>query len=504
MIIDYNQKRDGIDISYVKNNGQIGIEEIFLDKFFKFVECDEFDPQRIKELKSFHNSFVKKDSAKYFRHHNINEFLSKTLLEQYNDIYQKINTLNIPNVFAVDIETDITSKGYSDQHKAENTIRAITITDSNLNSVLFVVKNPEHETFNAIDMGYIDNIVNQALTDKFSHKYEYQKNIRVFDTEIEMLNVFLECINKYFHLIIGWNFFDYDWQYIFNRCENLGISTKKASPTNKLSKKRVEISRSVTLNLELPMHRIISDYMLLFKESLIYNNLESYSLNNCSNLVLGIEKVEYDGNLGYLYRTDYLRYIAYTFVDSIITMLIHKITNLLTVDFFQSYYTNVPYNRLSQNSISEALVYQELRNDNIILLESEKTNNPKRKYKGGFVKDPVKKIINCGHGIDYGSLYPNTMITLGLSPEAKVDKVLVDDNFEFINDDERKKWERYKEKGHYCLSPMGNIYDVSKDFLYTRIEKKLLTERKIFKSHMEDIYLNIIPKLEQEINNRNK
>ena len=65
--------------------------------------------------------------------------------------------------------------------------------------------------------------------------------------------------------------------------------------------------------------------------------------------------------------------------------------------------------------------------------------------------------------------------------------------------------ERNGELALWVEMPNGesyNIYDVSKDFLYTRIEKGLLTERKIFKGHMEDIYLNHIPRIENEIKKR--
>ncbi|MCK9415720.1 hypothetical protein M0Q97_03555 [Candidatus Dojkabacteria bacterium] len=502
MIIDYNQKKDAIDISYVSETGQILVEEIILDDegYFEYVECSDEDPNKISNLKSFHGSSIKKEAAKYFKHHNVNEFFNTVLPTKYPKQFEKLNKLCLPNVYSLDIEVDLDPIwGWSPAQEAKNSIRSISITDEKLNSILFIVKNPEHPEINAIDIAYIDNIISEALTSKFNTQYDYEKQIRIFDTEIDMLNVFLECFNKYFHLFIGWNILDYDWQYIFNRCTNLGISIKKASPTNKLGKKNIEINEKITINLELPLHRLITDYMLLFKESLVYNNLESYSLNNACIHILNIQKVEYEGNLGYLYKNDYLRYVAYAFVDTILVMLLHKITKLLNVEFFQSYYTSVPYNRLSQMSISEALVFKELKKDNMFLLETEKTNNPGRKYKGGYVKAPTKKIINAGHGKDYGSLYPNSMITLGLSPEAKIDKILVDDDFNFINDNERQKWEKYKESGKYCLAPTGNIYDVSKDFLYTRIEKGLLNERKIFKGHMEDIYLNIIPKIENEI-----
>ena len=503
MIIEYTQKRDSLDISYVDNNNQIAIEELFLSNgYYSYVECDESDPNKLPDLRSFKNSPIKIESAKYFRHHNINEFFNYDIPKNYPLYHEKFSRLAEPNPFSVDIEVIPTEKyGYSNQIKVENPITSISITDKNLNSILFIVKNKSGKNeINELDRGFINSILQDSLKNHYTlHDFGYQ--IRFFDTESEMLNVFLECINKYFHLVIGWNVLEYDWQYIFNRCVKIGIDIKKASPTHKLTKISIDVNDTTTIDLQVPTHRIISDYMYLFKNSLIYNNLGSYSLDNVSELILKLHKVKYDGNLLTLYNNEFLRFIGYALIDTILVMLIHKITNLLTVDFFQSFYTGVPYLKLSQNSISEALVYQELRNENLFLLETEKTKNIQRKYAGGYVKPPLKKIVESVMGEDFKALYPNSMITMGLSPEAKIDTILTDHNGYPINEEENTKWLKYKAMG-YALSPLGRVYDVTKDSLYTRIEKKLLAQRNIFQGHANDIYLDIIPKLKKEINNR--
>lgn len=500
MIIDFTQKKDGIDISYVNDVNQISIEEIILeDGYNNYVECDDYDPNKLKELTSFRGSSIKKEKAKFFSHHNINEFFNKTLSE-YPE-YNKFTRLAIPNPFSVDIETDIDNvKGYAPPSNPFNGITSISFTDINMNSILFIVKNPVHPIFSETDKLFIQNILQQSLKEYY-YKYDFETEIRIFDTEFEMLNVFLECINKHFHLLIGWNFLAFDWQYIFNRCEMIGIDVKKASPTRKLTKKNIEINPQTRIELKIPTHRIISCYMTLFKNSLVYNNLGSYSLDNIAETILGLQKVKYAGNLKTLYDTEYLKFVAYAFIDTILVMLIHKATNLLTVDFFQSHYTNVPYQRLSQNSISEALVYAELRENNQFLLESEKSQEQKRPYKGGFVKNPTKKQVASVFGLDFKALYPNGMITMGLSPEAKIDILNVNEDGFPADYIEEQKWQKYKAMG-YGLSPMGRVYDLNYDALYTRIEKKLLAQRGIFQGHMSDIYLKVIPKIEDEIKRR--
>jgi hypothetical protein len=333
-------------------------------------------------------------------------------------------------------------------------------------------------------MEYINGIVNKSLAHHVND-FKYNKAIRFFDSEAEMLNTFLECINNHFHLIIGWNFMLYDWLYISNRCTNLGINIKKSSPTGKLINKKFG-KKGKEFDVKLPAHRVLSCYMLLFQESLIYNNLGSYSLDSISEKILGLNKVSYNGNLRKLYQTDFRKFVAYTFMDTILTMLIHKATNLLTVDFFQSFYTGVPYLKLSQNSISEALIYQELRSENMFLLETERTNNEYRKYKGGYVKPPTKKIVESLIGIDYGALYPNSIITTGLSPEKKIDSITVNEDMYPATKQDEEKWLKYKAMG-YCLTPYGRIYDI-KNILSPNFKDKKIRYSIKFLNISSDIF----------------
>lgn len=501
MIIDYTQNKESIDISFVNDSNQIEIITSPLKfGYYKYVKAESFDKDIIPNLRSFkNNDFIKRESTKYFSNHNINEFFNNELKIEQPLIYEKTSKLLMPNPFSIDIETDITDEfGYSTPEKAENKILSISITDNNLNSILFELRNPNRPETTENDLESIRNMVISSLG-THKDKYSYDFKIRTFDSEIEMLNVFLECINKYFHSQIGWNFVTFDWVYIYNRCKNLGIDIKKASPIHKVTKKKFTLKDESEISVDFPSHRIIIDYMQLFKDSLIYNSLDSYALTNIANLILGLNKIMYDGNLRSLYRENPNKFVAYALIDTILVMLVHKTTNLYNVDFFESYFNGVPFMKISQNSISEALIYNELRNENIFFLESEFNETIKRPYQGGYVKSPTKKIINLGLGVDFSGLYPNSMITNGISPERKIDFIEMDRELgRPINEVEKKKWEEYKKMG-FVLTPRGQIYDNRTDGVFIRVEKKLLAQRKIFKSHAENIYLDIIPKLEKLI-----
>lgn len=503
MIIDYAQRQDSFEISYVNPTGQIEIQSILLPNgYYNYTRCDEFDPDRIPDLKSFKGFPIKKEAAKFFTHHNINEFLKVELQREYPEIFDKMNKMNLPMPFSVDIETDITDEyGYSNTEETQNMIRSISITDINLNSILFIVRNPDHPEITPSDNNVIDSVLREALGEYY-HKYEYKREIRIFDTEQEMLDVFFQCINRYFHSLIGWNVIQYDNEYWKNRAKKIGVEFKKASPKNILFDTKVKLSAQDKFEYQYPKHRIITDYMILFKRSQKFSNLEAYSLNAVSETILGLKKVSYQGNLRKLYKDNYPRFVAYAFVDTILVMLLHKATNLYNTNFFHSYYTGVPYCRISQSSLSEALIYNELRADGIFILESEKNQCEKRKYIGGYVKNPTKKFVESVMGEDFASLYPSVMLTIGLTPEKKIDSIEVNEDGYPANVVDQQKWEKYKQQG-CCLSPMGRIYDNREDGLYIRIQKKLFVERKKYKGFQNDIYLNVIPAIEEELKKRN-
>ena len=500
MIIDYTQKKDGVDISYINDNNQIEIITVPLTHgYYKYVACENFDNSAIENLVSFKNkSKIKRETTKYFNNHNINEFLNNEIKVEHPNIFEKISKLKMPNPFSIDIETEITAEfGYSTPEKVENKILSISITDINLETIYFCLENKDKPKISLEDFESIKNIVSSTLGEH-KDKYNFGFQIRIFKSETEMLNVFLECINKFFHSQIGWNFTMFDWLYITNRCKKLGIDIKKASPIHKITKQKFVLKDKSEVVIDFPTHRVIIDYMTLFKESLIYNNLDSYSLDNISSLILKLNKVSYTGNLKTLYETDFNKFIAYALIDTILVMLIHKSTNLYDVDFFESYFNGIPFAKISQNSISEALIYNELRNENIFLLESEFNNVVKRSYQGGYVKTPTKKIIDLGLGVDFSGLYPNSMITNDISPENKIDKLLMDNFGKPLNEKELKKWMEYKDMG-FTLTPFGTIYNGKTDGVFVRVEKKLIKQRKIFKGHAEDLYLNVIPKIENLI-----
>lgn len=378
MIIDFTQKKDSIDISYVNDNLNIELITVPVSSgYFNYVACDSWDTAKIPNLMSFRGSHIKKESATKFTNHNVNEYFNVVLKEEHPEVYREITKLNIPKCFSIDIETEITKEfGYSSQFKVENKILSISITDENCNTILFQLKNPAKPEISDADLISIRHMVDTALGD-YANKHKYDFNVRQFDSEYEMLNTFFELVKEYFHVQVGWNFTSFDWNWLVYRAMKLGIIVEKCSPSHKMTKKTTTDKYQNKSTTYLPNHRIVICYMNLFKTSLKYNTLDSYSLSNVAQIVLGLDKIEYDGNLKVLYETDPNKFVAYSIIDTVILMLLHLKTNLYSTDFFDCYYNTIPYSKLAQNYISGALVYNELRSENLFLLESEFNHEPK-------------------------------------------------------------------------------------------------------------------------------
>lgn len=516
MVIDFTQNRDSVDISYVTENGKIEVENVLLEPgspngFFRIVETTEEDPSKIPGLVSFYGNPLRKEPANRFNGLNFNEFLCHSIKDLNPTLYEKMRMLREPKPYSVDIEVLPTDEfGYSDATAAENPITSIQITNYDLTTVVFCTKNSKYALGSELkedDRMYIEAILKEAMGKYYYYGGDRCKDpikftIKEFETETEMLVSYIAAVNKYFHMTLGWNYYGYDVPYIFNRCKRKGLDVKKMSPKNCMAPVKNSVNISLEVPIEYPQHRMAIDYMNIFKGSELYRTLDNFSLDRCSEEVLNIHKVSYEGNLRKLYNDDYLRFIAYSLLDPILVQLLNKETNLLSTYFFQSYYTELPYMKLNQNPISLSLIYKHLRDKGKFICESEYPEKISRQYIGAFVKQPTVHYVDSCMGEDFGSLYPNSMISCYLSFDNKVpDTIMMDDSGHPINEFNQKKFDKYRAE-NCCITPMGRIYKRDDNNIYTSIEKGLLKQRKEFKKPKEDLYLNIIPMIQQEIASR--
>lgn len=524
MLTDFITKKDNIEISYITPEGSIAVNKLILpDGYFDIEPAEEYEvegnPDIVPGLRAFKSRKpLKFVPANRFGHHARNYFIDNILKTMNHDLYENVMALRIPKLFSVDIEIEVTDKyGYSNQNKVENRILWISVCNDKLNSFAYALKTDIFKPFigedNRIKPEFIATIrreickiFKESVPKAYKLLLENLMDVVFFDNESDMLKSFLSDVKLHYHTIIGHNFLGYDWTYITNRCKKLGIPITIASPTN--STKTIQFGKKrkkggVTLpkpKVDIPSHRIILDNMIQFQESLSYNNLEAYNLDFLGNLVLKTGKISYEGNLKRLYEEEPLKYMMYAFVDAILVMLLQEETNLSSVDFYESYLNKIPFLQLSQNCISESLVYYNLKKKGLYLPTSEHNHAEDQNYTGGYVKQPTKKEVDAALGLDYSGLYVNIIIALGISTEVRVDKIDVDEWGYPNTENAKAQWAYWKSKSEYfMLSPQGYVYDNREEPLFVSIEKETLAKRKIFKQYAEKIYMELETKIEKRI-----
>jgi DNA polymerase elongation subunit (family B) len=215
-------------------------------------------------------------------------------------------------------------------------------------------------------------------------------------------------------LISGWNWFGYDWPYMLNRAKRLGIDPKIASPAGILIGKQ-----------QIPMHVLMVDYLEIYKKwDRVIKVREQNSLEYVAQQACGVGKVKYAGNLKDLYDNDFENYVFYNAVDSCLLHYIDIRLNTLSTFFKIAQVTGVEINRaLSPVWTTEVLMLRKFWTRKRVIVDERKDEEYK-KFEGAYVKPPLKGLHEWVTCYDFASLYPNTMMQFGLSPEIYIGKNL--------------------------------------------------------------------------------
>lgn len=467
MIIDVRQKASYVQVSYTDDKGGIGLAEIPLPEtgYQNWEICDENDPNKHPTIKNYNGSCVKKMPGKRFYDLNVHEFLQVGAPEEYRNL---IHTLNKPNFFSVDIETEITVDAMPDAETAPNKILSISITASNFATVILSLKE--------VDMDAVMNIVHDELK-AYTRKHTFNARHIVFNNEREMLEFFLLKVKDTFHVHGGWNYHSYDWLYIKNRCKKLGINPNISSPVNELD------------NEGFPVHRFVIDYMNVYKDSNPSRDLTSMSLNAVSEYELGMHKLSYEKTLKELYVDDYVRFMAYAIIDTILVQLIHHKTNKLDLLYNMAYYTKISVKHADKNiSLTDSLIFKELWNRGEVFAD-KRGDFEKTEYPGAFVKSPVVNECDFPACWDAKSLYPSSGLTMHISPESYMGKA------------QEKDVKRLREAG-YVVTHRLSIYKKDKTYLFPKMWGDLRVERDVYKNCMFQIWQQLEGKIEAEAKRR--
>jgi DNA polymerase elongation subunit (family B) len=235
----------------------------------------------------------------------------------------------------------------------------------------------------------------------------------ISDTESEMLKSYTEYISeRNFDLTTGWNWIDFDWNYLIQRMKTLQDQGKDIhwswlSPFNVSSSSRNDQMQVCGLPA--------FDMMKAFCDKLTFSNWRSKSLEYVSNEELGIGKID-DVDINEDWKNNPSKLIAYNIVDVILTVALDDKNDIHGFFYEMADACSIPvYDAFYEKRMVDGIVLS-MRNDKEILPtadESELVDNA-----GGFVADPFNGIKTNVGVSDLKSLYPSAIITWNLSTET--------------------------------------------------------------------------------------
>ena len=506
MILDYafDKTKRVLSLSYIKDNGLKDIMNFNVDRFKSYYECSNG---------KFKNWDGRLCDTKWVE--TPDKFDIKTYMEEMDDSYKsKLHGKSYPKLYTWDIE--VNADEFPEPSVAKYPITTISICSPDCNVIIL-------GTRPLLDGG------EQYLTDSFDNyidKLDYFKKTNLpkptikyikFNNEKEMLVYFLQNIVAKVPVLAGWNSMLFDWQYVQNRIRGYYPDIKLAisSCNNTLEYKNYTDMVGNKVKLAIPHHTVMLDMMDVIEtfDYVILPVKESMSLDYIAYESLGVNKIEYEGELSDLYHYDYNKYVFYNAIDSVLVQLIDKRFKTL-----QNIYTQALYCRerigaaFSKIAISEALVFNYFYDNGIKVIPDRKHDIERGTLVGAYVRTPTPGKHNYVCCNDFASLYPSTIITCNLSfenligefydnealkpfklepdkyivvggnvhkNEGTIDKPKLGDLISRFLDHE--SLEKYKHNPKYFVSVNGHVYDNDKDYAFKVIQATLKGNRNKFK-----------------------
>lgn len=242
----------------------------------------------------------------------------------------------------------------------------------------------------------------------------------------------MRCIDQFYHcihdldpdIITGFNIFNFDFQYIYDRLNlrlrsPLDLSRYKSLPTRweSMAWSNASYGSQQFMKPDIP-GRMIIDVFQYFKRM----SLEKHSLNYISERFLGEGKVDLsiEEMMSGVEKCVTKTIATYCMKDSLLVLrLIDKFS--IIVDLFEQARilkcrVDDILTRGEQFKINHNLVFECVRRD--IILESTRFPSWEGSYGGALVHEPIPGLYENCVTLDYQSLYPSIIISHNICPST--------------------------------------------------------------------------------------
>lgn len=410
MIVNIEQHVGSMIISYINKEGNISYRKINVPPNQQYVYAEAYNrDQSTPGVISWDKKFVKKIPSQFLSKYRLQEFF----LDAGPEIVGEIFDNNMPNVYSLDIEVDVTDDGFPEAEHANNRINTFAWSHY-----------PDVTVFGLKDLSgpeivKIQEEINEHL--KPIGK-EYNFYYKKYSNEAEMITDFMKNYMRKAPLVTGWNFWAYDWRYMYNRCKRLNIDISWMSPTKQWYKHRI-VDRNKRVELMMPQHMLLVDYLEIYKKwDRSIDVKENYSLDWTAEKALGISKVKYPGSFQQLYNKDFDQYVFYNAIDTILVEELHYKLKTMNTFLGLGNITRVEaMNAFSPISMLESTMARFAYERGWVFPKSFKKNE-RSDYEGAFVFEPTPDLYEWVTGLDFASLYPSIMRQWNISVENFVTK----------------------------------------------------------------------------------
>ena len=455
MLLDIEQTDKELIISYYDTEGKVAFKRYPVNKFENWVVTEETDRWKDPNLRNWDDRPIKRSMSRSFNKFSLLYFMDSLPQKDQDEIFG----FNMPRTYFVDIETEIVD-GFPKPEEAKSRILSFSIITPERKAIVLGLEDLSAEQIKKIE----DDTNNHFKDYDQDWEFSYYK----FKDEYNMLYTFLHKFLPKFPMMTGWNFINYDWQYIVNRCKRLQIDLTDVAITGSLDK-----------NDSRPLHMGILDYMQLYdKYDRSVAVKESNTLDFVSGAVLDVAKIKYVGGLQELYENNFQKYIYYNVVDSCLVYYIDRQLRSMEVLITLATITRMPlYKAASPVAVTESLIARKLaaQNKKIGIEYNKEEGKKDGKYEGAFVKQPIVGYYSGVSAFDFASLYPSIMRQFNISPDAFVEMV-----------PESKINERRKDES-VIVCENGVVYK-KEDSILKKILSDLYSQRKEYKKTSYEYY----------------
>lgn len=416
MLVDYEYKAGRLITSYIGADGNLKVKHFNWRNPMKYQLTDQHDPMAHSKYKSWDGRKVKLAPTNKPDRYSIYEYLDAIPKDEQDEIFNYAE----PNIFFCDIETEIVDTGFVEPTEATSKVLSIAVVHKR--KVIVLGLKPLHRNEEYWICDEINKRFKKLGASDFS--VDFVDFSLSDNAERDMLDYFFSKLVPRMPVLTGWNFVNYDWTFLVNRSRRLGVDYLQASITNRFTGNATPVQGTGFRgdNSELPFHRVIVDYMDLYKKwDTSIKIKESNSLDFVAEKTLGGEgKVVYSGGLQTLYDQDYKNYLFYNVVDTILVQMIHEKMKYINVMYATAALSKTRIlDSLSALRVTEGIMRNDLRSmKDIVLCRDYEADDVDGRVEGGYVLDPAIRGLNkwlvC---YDFASLYPTTQRQNNIAPE---------------------------------------------------------------------------------------